>query len=141
MTTGEQQRYRELEFGVRSVLVRDAGDGVFYVKPDVELAPHVQRMTDKLVHWATVTPDATFMAQRERLADGSTGDWQRIRYAQMLDKARHIAQALVNRSLSAERPVVIVLLDSAGKMTRIGDANRIKRWMESASLATDRKPA
>lgn len=28
--------------------------------------------------------------------------------------------------------VVIVLLDSAGKLTRVGDANRIKRWMESA---------
>ena len=31
-----------------------------------------------------------------------------------------------------QRPVVIVLLDSAGKQTRVGDANRIKKWMESA---------
>jgi D-alanyl-D-alanine endopeptidase (penicillin-binding protein 7) len=31
----------------------------------------------------------------------------------------------------ADRPVVIVLLDSAGKLTRVGDANRIKRWMEN----------
>jgi D-alanyl-D-alanine endopeptidase (penicillin-binding protein 7) len=28
-----------------------------------------------------------------------------------------------------------VLLDSWGRMTRIGDANRIKRWVESAALA------
>jgi len=37
--------------------------------------------------------------------------------------------------------VVIVLLDSSGKMTRVGDANRIKRWMESASLMLARRPA
>ena len=33
------------------------------------------------------------------------------------------------------KPTIIVLLDSLGKMTRIGDANRIKRWVENASLA------
>ena len=27
-----------------------------------------------------------------------------------------------------------------GKMTRVGDANRIKRWMESASLTLERRP-
>jgi len=31
------------------------------------------------------------------------------------------------------RPVIIVLLDSWGKRTRVGDANRIKRWMDSAN--------
>jgi D-alanyl-D-alanine endopeptidase (penicillin-binding protein 7) len=36
----------------------------------------------------------------------------------------------------ADKPVVIVLLDSNGKMTRVGDANRIKRWMESAGLGS-----
>ena len=35
----------------------------------------------------------------------------------------------------ADTPVVIVLLDSAGKLTRVGDANRIKRWMESTHAA------
>lgn len=30
-------------------------------------------------------------------------------------------------------PVVIVLMDSFGKYTRIGDANRVKRWLELAS--------
>jgi D-alanyl-D-alanine endopeptidase (penicillin-binding protein 7) len=35
----------------------------------------------------------------------------------------------------ADKPVLIVLLDSAGSLTRIGDANRIKRWIESAAVA------
>ncbi len=52
-----------------------------------------------------------------------------------LSKTGYIQEAgkcLVMQARVAERPVVIVLLDSAGKQTRIGDANRIKRWMESA---------
>jgi D-alanyl-D-alanine endopeptidase (penicillin-binding protein 7) len=35
------------------------------------------------------------------------------------------------------KPVIIVLLDSNGKKTRIGDAIRIKQWME-ASLTRKR---
>jgi D-alanyl-D-alanine endopeptidase (penicillin-binding protein 7) len=31
----------------------------------------------------------------------------------------------------ADRPVVIVLLDSWGKRTRVGDAQRVKHWMEN----------
>ena len=27
------------------------------------------------------------------------------------------------------RPIILVLLDSYGKLTRIGDANRIKAWL------------
>jgi D-alanyl-D-alanine endopeptidase (penicillin-binding protein 7) len=32
-----------------------------------------------------------------------------------------------------QRPVIIVLLNSWGKHTRVGDANRIKKWMERKS--------
>ncbi|CAG0939571.1 serine-type D-Ala-D-Ala endopeptidase (penicillin-binding protein 7) [Gallionellaceae bacterium] len=41
-------------------------------------------------------------------------------------------RCLVMQANIRQRPVVIVLLDSAGKQTRVGDANRIKKWMESA---------
>lgn len=39
-----------------------------------------------------------------------------------------VMEATINR-----RPVIIVLLDSWGSRTRIGDANRIKKWMESSN--------
>lgn len=61
-----------------------------------------------------------------------------------VSKTGYISEAgrcLVMQARVADKPVVIVLLDSNGKMTRVGDANRIKRWMESASLATDRRRA
>ena len=44
-------------------------------------------------------------------------------------------RCLVMEANIKQHPVVIVLLDSWGKSTRIGDANRIKKWMES-SLVT-----
>ena len=60
-----------------------------------------------------------------------------------VSKTGYISEAgrcLVMQARVADKPVVIVLLDSAGKMTRVGDAMRIKRWMESASLAPERRP-
>ncbi|MGH8620123.1 MAG: D-alanyl-D-alanine endopeptidase [Burkholderiales bacterium] len=52
-----------------------------------------------------------------------------------LSKTGYISEAgrcLVMQAEIASRPVIIVLLDSWGKYTRIADANRIKKWMESA---------
>lgn len=43
-------------------------------------------------------------------------------------------RCLVMQAWLNNKPTIIVLLDSWGKLTRIGDANRIKRWIESASL-------
>lgn len=43
-------------------------------------------------------------------------------------------RCLVMEAKINQRPVIIVLLDSWGKRTRIGDANRIKKWMESAVM-------
>ena len=61
-----------------------------------------------------------------------------------LSKTGYISEAgrcLVMQAWVADKPVVIVLLDSQGKMTRVGDANRIKRWMESAGLKPVATPA
>lgn len=55
-----------------------------------------------------------------------------------LSKTGYINEAgkcLVMQARVADKPVVIVLLDSVGKLTRVGDANRIKRWMESAQAS------
>ena len=51
-----------------------------------------------------------------------------------LSKTGYINEAgkcLVMHATIGNNPVVIVLLDSWGKLTRMGDANRIKKWLES----------
>ncbi len=62
-----------------------------------------ERLTDCLEHWAAEAPDRTFVAKRER-----GGAWRRISYAQMLQRAQAVGQALVDLGLSAERPVAIL---------------------------------
>ena len=55
-----------------------------------------------------------------------------------LSKTGYINEAgkcLVMHATIANNPVVIVLLDSWGKLTRIGDANRIKKWLETQKIA------
>jgi len=32
----------------------------------------------------------------------------------------------------AKRPLLVVLLDSQGKLTRVGDATRIRKWLEAS---------
>jgi D-alanyl-D-alanine endopeptidase (penicillin-binding protein 7) len=51
-----------------------------------------------------------------------------------LQKTGYISEAgrcLVMRVKMASREVIVVLLDSWGKFSRIGDANRIKKWLEA----------
>ena len=43
-------------------------------------------------------------------------------------------KCLVMQAWLNQKPVVIVLLDSWGRLTRIGDANRIRRWVEHLAL-------
>jgi serine-type D-Ala-D-Ala endopeptidase (penicillin-binding protein 7) len=40
-------------------------------------------------------------------------------------------KCLVMQAMIANQPIVIVLLDSWGRLTRIGDAQRIRRWLEA----------
>ena len=51
-----------------------------------------------------------------------------------LSKTGYISEAgrcLVMRVRMASREVIVVLLDSWGRLSRVGDANRIKKWLET----------
>jgi D-alanyl-D-alanine endopeptidase (penicillin-binding protein 7) len=53
-----------------------------------------------------------------------------------VSKTGYLSEAgrcLVMQAKISGQPVVIVLLNSWGKNTRIGDANRVKKWIESNS--------
>lgn len=54
-----------------------------------------------------------------------------------LSKTGYINEAgrcLVMQARIAQQPVIIVLLDAQGSYTRIGDANRVKKWIETKAL-------
>jgi len=61
----------------------------------------------------------------------------------MLQKTGFIREAgrcVVMLTQIAQRPVVLVLLDSVGKFSRIGDAQRVKTWMETGEVLAIPKP-
>jgi D-alanyl-D-alanine endopeptidase (penicillin-binding protein 7) len=88
-----------------------------------------------LIREFTTTPahGIETMAGRSLLFRNSNGLIRNPAWEIGLSKTGFINEAgrcLVMQARIAARPVVIVLLDSLGKQTRIGDANRIKKWME-----------
>ena len=101
-------RYRPIDFGVTRAVLRDGGPGVRYLTAEVPLADYAARMTDRVQHWAAQAPERTLVARRARNADGSPGDWNQVSYAEAWGAARSIAQALLDRGVSPERPVAIL---------------------------------
>jgi serine-type D-Ala-D-Ala endopeptidase (penicillin-binding protein 7) len=64
------------------------------------------------------------------------GDWKiGVQKTGFINEA---GKCLVMQAIIANQPIVIVLLDSWGRLTRIGDAQRIRKWLESnpSKLAT-----
>src|SRR6202162_841309 len=95
---------------VRAVRLRTSGasiehlvGGVMRVHPDETLGPYPKVLTDRLVQWAAVAPHRICFAKR-----GAGGEWQSLGYAEVLATVRRIAQGLLERELSAERPVMIL---------------------------------
>ena len=69
----------------------------------------------------------------------SKSDWNIV-----VQKTGYIAEAgrcLVMQTVIEARTVVIVLLNSYGKRTRVADARRIRRWMETTLAARAALPA
>ncbi|WP_324733234.1 feruloyl-CoA synthase [Pseudomonas paeninsulae] len=96
-------RYRQVAIGSPDVEIISGRDGAIYMKAAEALTPPPERLLERLLHWARLTPEVTFVA--ERAADGS---WRRISYTEMLANVRAIAQALLGYGLPAERPLVIL---------------------------------
>ena len=53
---------------------------------------------------------------------------------------REAGRCVVMLAQIAQRPVVLVLLDSVGKFSRLGDAQRVKTWIETGEVLALPKP-
>ena len=92
---------------ISPVHVRDAefeacADGSLLVRNPEPLGSYPRRMTEWLECWAARTPDRLFLAAR------SGKGWRKVSYAEALAAARAIGQGLLDRGLSAKRPVLIL---------------------------------
>ena len=92
---------------------------------------------DSLIREYSTSPGYIVPVGRQRLEFRNSNalvtkdDWQIA-----LQKTGYTSDAgrcLVMTALVQERPVVMILLNSFGKYTRLADARRVRRWMESGS--------
>jgi feruloyl-CoA synthase len=81
----------------------NTSDGGLVVRPKHPLGPYPGKLTERLDHWATHAPDRVFLAERDK-----KGEWRKATYAQMRASARNVAEALLQRSLSVDRPIAIL---------------------------------
>jgi len=95
-------RYRQVSIGRAAVEVTEQ-QGALHMRSLEPLDEYPPRLLDRLVHWAQVRPEQTFIAARQ-----ADGEWRRISYAQMLDSVRSIAQSLLSYGLSADKPLVLL---------------------------------
>jgi feruloyl-CoA synthase len=94
--------WRDVRLGDLTPIVSHRADGSIVMRAAQPLGPYPAVLTDRLLHWADVAPDRTLLAWR-------TGEgFQRITYRETVTAIRRIGQALLDRDLSIERPLVIL---------------------------------
>ena len=94
---------RQVRFPPAEVETSTRPDGSTVVRPLHPLGPYPDKLTERLDHWAVHAPDRVFLAERDQ-----NGAWRTATYSQMRASARNVAQALLDRPLSAERPIAIL---------------------------------
>jgi feruloyl-CoA synthase len=83
-------------------IFQSAPDGSLLVRNTARLGPYPDCLGDRLRQWATVAPDRVLLASR------AGENWRSVTYREALNAARAIGQALLDRGLSATRPVLIL---------------------------------
>jgi feruloyl-CoA synthase len=94
---------RPVKLGHFGVRMEHRADGCLLLRAATDLGPYHDHLLQPLAHWAATAPDRTFLAQR-----GADDAWRSLTYAQVREEVRRIAAALLQRTLSPDRPIVIL---------------------------------
>jgi feruloyl-CoA synthase len=103
MTNARADRVRPVRLRSSGASLERRPDGSILVRPDEPLGPYPKVLTDRLVHWAQISPNRICAAKRD-----AGGEWRCLTYAQVHSAMLSLGQALLDRGLSAERPVAIL---------------------------------
>src|SRR5688572_8054783 len=96
-------RIRDVRIAATEATVRVGADGVVYMQSPNPLGAYPTRITERLEEWAARAPDRPFLAQRD-----AHGTWRCLTYSQVLARVRNLSQALIDRGLSQNAPVLIL---------------------------------
>jgi feruloyl-CoA synthase len=96
-------RIRPTRIAAPETAVRISPNGAIYLQSRRRLGTYPPRITEPLERWARDTPDRPFLVQRD-----TEGGWRSLTYGETLARVRRVAQALLDRRLSIERPLMIL---------------------------------
>ena len=92
-----------LEFAPARVEVEQLQGGGFILRSPAKLERYAANICSHLIDWAAQEPARVFLAQR-----CSTGDWRGVTYGDALLSVRALSQSLLDRNVTADRPVMIL---------------------------------
>jgi feruloyl-CoA synthase len=92
-----------LDFAPARVETEHLPGGGFILRSPMTLAHYAANLCEHLIHWAERAPDRTFLAERD-----PEGRWRGVSFAETLDLVRRISQALLDRNVTPDRPVMIL---------------------------------
>ena len=96
------RRTRKLRLA-EPAIVAERRNGALYLCSSHKLGAYPRTMTERLDYWAARAPERVFLAQR-----APDGSWRRLTYGEARRRARRVAAALLQRQLSAERPLAVL---------------------------------
>jgi feruloyl-CoA synthase len=96
------RRYRKVSLGPTEVQAERKPGGIVHLRSPHALGPYPAKLTERLEHWARVAPDRVLFAQR------SGSSWRVLSFRDALERARRVGAALLEKGLSAERPLVVL---------------------------------
>ena len=83
-------------------------DGTVYIRSRHPLGHMPRSIAHLFEEKAAAHPNRNFIGQRQMLPDGKTGDWKYITYGEANARANAVAQALLNRGLGPDKPLMVL---------------------------------
>ena len=83
-------------------------DGIVYIRSRHPLGPMPRSVAHMLEERAALHPERNFIAERTPLPNGKTGDWRFITYGEADARANAVAQALLDRGMGPDAPLMIL---------------------------------
>jgi len=92
-----------LTLGPYAGAAEQRADGCWLLRSLDPLREYPVRYTEYLARWASERPSSLLLAQRN-----AAGEWRKLTYAAAYEQIQRIASALLQRGLSADRPLMIL---------------------------------
>jgi len=95
-------KFRNTYFGPNRTIKNVREDGAILFELEQKLDAFPQKITEKLIYWASKTPSNVFLAQR------TVNGWEEFSYSLVYEKVQKIAQSLLNMGFREGQSIVIL---------------------------------